>query len=410
MRVESDGTTSTTTVDTKDATRAYTEPWLFANPGLVVPDPRGGAHMEWSISTEWPYTPTRHGYAGPDGVVTVAEGRVPFMRVGDALTGYDWPGNAYDMTTGALKYSAPAGGGLIAPAAEAGGGDPAGAGVAEADVAAVGIVRDSSVSAPEGAATVNVEFIAPLAGGGAAYRVADEIVEVDGTGAVMATTSAAGMPWGTTYAAGSWMNDRFGAGYAETVLGEALLGFPDWNGNLQPKSGREPGSFATREEAVRWVTWRYQTPGFDLDREFGGSICRDESAGTARRYFSSIPNKGVQSVGGSDEPGMVTPSQCPLEPGRPNVRVGSWHLHGPNGNQGFSGPDNARIPSPNTESIRFYVGVPCGFILLSDVRDVQDYLGMKPDGSLTVWDHVSADINLWLIPRRRGLTPESCSR
>ena len=231
---------------------------------------------------------------------------------------------------------------------------------------------------------------------------------MDGTGAVMATTSAAGMPWGTTYAAGNWMNDRFGAGYAETVLGEALLGLPDWNGNLQPKSGREPGSFATREEAVRSAMAKYQYAGFIADREFGGSICRDDSAGTVRRFFSSIPNKGMEATGLDTEPGRVVASQCPIESGRSITKVGHWHLHGPHGNSGFSGGDMGNVPSPNTQNIRFFVGVPCGFIVLSDIRNVQEWLVMKPDRSLAVWDGSSTDVNAWLIPRYWDVSAAAC--
>ena len=76
-------------------------------------------------------------------------------RVGDALTGYDWEGNAYDMVTGALKYSAPAGS----------------------------------------------SFIAPLVGGGAAYRLSTGS-PTDAAGAADSTAIFADAPTGTLETAG----------------------------------------------------------------------------------------------------------------------------------------------------------------------------------------------------------------
>ncbi len=150
MRIEPDGAASTTMMESKDATRPASDPWLTVTLGRVIPDPRGGAHIEWTYSSGSTVAETRHGRGGTPGAPTALQGSLPFSRVGDALTGYDEAGNAYDMDTSALRYKAPPG----------------------------------------------ATFVSALVGGGAAYRVGTDLIQTDGAGTVVKTTSMPDMPIG----------------------------------------------------------------------------------------------------------------------------------------------------------------------------------------------------------------------
>ena len=147
MRVEPDGTASATMMESRDATRPASEPALTVKMGRIGPDPRGGAHVEWTFSNGTTPAAARHGRGGFGGAPTSVQGPLPFTRVGGALTGYDEAGNAYDMETGALRYSTPPGS----------------------------------------------TFVAALVGGGVAYRLGTDLIETDGAGAVVKISPYPGM-------------------------------------------------------------------------------------------------------------------------------------------------------------------------------------------------------------------------
>jgi hypothetical protein len=148
MRVETDGAARETVMESRDAVRRAHQPALGVTMGPIVPDPRGGAHIEWTFSNDDLLPVPRHGRGSFAGPPTSASGPLPFTRVGDVLTGFDDAGNAYDMETYALKFSTPPGS----------------------------------------------AFVATLAGGGVAYRIGDVLFETDAAGTVIKTSSMPGMP------------------------------------------------------------------------------------------------------------------------------------------------------------------------------------------------------------------------
>ena len=179
----------------------------------------------------------RHAYVGPEGAGPVVEGRLPFRRVGDALTGYDWEGNAYDMVTGALKYSAPAGSSFLAPLVGGGAayrlptGSPTEA-AGGADSAA--ILADATTGTLE---TEGMELRTAATTGGAAAvaeaaatALGGDLVEVDAAGLVTRTSSLAGVPDDAHYFGGLWVGGIGEDRYEGTPVASDPSAFPDPNG------------------------------------------------------------------------------------------------------------------------------------------------------------------------------------
>ena len=270
MRVASDGTTTTTIVDSEDLAVSWSDlgNW-WDRFGGGVPDPRGGMHVEWRIttSTSSGFVDTyRHAYVGPEGAGPVVEGRLPFWRVGDALTGYDDAGNAYDMTTGALKYSAPAGSSFIAPLAGGGAAYRVSTG-SPADAA--GAVDGTALFADAPMGTLETEGTELRAGGAPAGTAAvaeagatalgGDLVEVDAAGLVTRTSSLAGVPDDAVYFDGQWIGGIGEDGYGGTVLANGEEAFPDGNQTPQavtkaPWGVRLLGDAATRTKLL----WFFQ--------------------------------------------------------------------------------------------------------------------------------------------------------
>lgn len=80
----------------------------------------------------------------------------------------------------------------------------------------------------------------------------------------------------------------------------------------------------------------------DLDREFGGQICRRDGA-----VFAMAPRMGA--------PDQVFPSVC----AKPDLAVGEYHTHARNGNEGPSGNDAVRA---NSFPFPLYVSSPSGVV------------------------------------------------
>lgn len=98
------------------------------------------------------------------------------------------------------------------------------------------------------------------------------------------------------------------------------------------------------------TTLQYYNPASIRDnREFGGSICST----APDRYYASFPNEGI---GYSD---TVIPTGC-----GPGVRVGDYHTHARDGNDGFSGPDIERANNDHVGDfyMHYFVATPCGRI------------------------------------------------
>ena len=76
----------------------------------LVPDPRGGVRAQWNSITivDWNRTErtgdTRHARVGAESSGGQQMGTLPFDRIGDGV-GFDASGVAYDLDTGAVKFS-----------------------------------------------------------------------------------------------------------------------------------------------------------------------------------------------------------------------------------------------------------------------------------------------------------------
>lgn len=115
VRVTADGAGRVYELQTKAGT---TSDALDLHGDTLVPDPRGGVRAQWNSITivDWNTYErtgdTRHARVGAESSGGQQMGTLPFDRIGDGV-GFDASGVAYDLDTGAVKFSPPVAGTFI---------------------------------------------------------------------------------------------------------------------------------------------------------------------------------------------------------------------------------------------------------------------------------------------------------
>lgn len=114
------------------------------------------------------------------------------------------------------------------------------------------------------------------------------------------------------------------------------------------QSAPEPTYATVQEAAIRRMR-DYNARSIDIDREFGGSICRTAQG----RYIGtlSLPDQPPNSD-------FVFPTDCESLIGLATELAGRYHTHGRFGNVGLSNGDAAK--AQNAPTIPWFVASPCG--------------------------------------------------
>jgi hypothetical protein len=94
VRVTAEGAAAVFELETAEGSEPV---YLGVQGGTLVPDPRGGVHAEWTYGT-------RHARVGPGVSEAAQSGPLGFDRIGDGV-GFDGSGTAYDLDTGAVRYT-----------------------------------------------------------------------------------------------------------------------------------------------------------------------------------------------------------------------------------------------------------------------------------------------------------------
>ena len=261
------------------------------------------------------------------------DGWLPFDRIGDGV-GFDANGVAYDLDTGAVKFS------------------PALAGT----------------------------FLTSLAGGGVAVTDGVTLTELDDTGAVVRESPMPVIP--APLAARMMLFE--GAGTTPSYGGAALwttidsdgvaaiegpdlvnhpLEFPDVNFAAQPSTVAFP--YLTKEGAAIAALTRFHKDSVKEYTEYGGQICELTSAGVSPRFAYGSANRGLPCQYFS--PCSVDPDRfaCPstLVPGESTRSVAEYHTHPDS--EAVSGEDRSHSAYHFTHdslALVGYVSTSCGWV------------------------------------------------